>query len=210
MTALSILRLVQRPGRIVRGSVALGGRDLLRLSEQEMRRVRGAKIALLVQEPTTTLNPVFTVGDQIAEAFRVHSRCSRREALARALALNSSFIITDEPVSALDASIQAQASNLLMELQKRLTLTYLLITHDLRLVRHVCDRIAVMSLGRLVEVAPASELFGSPHHPYTKALLATMPAVDPTATRASVVSESGTFNREAPLREVAPAHWAAM
>ena len=133
----------------------------------------------------------------------------QRIALARALALNPSFIIADEPVSALDASIQAQVINLLMELQKRLTLTYLLIAHGLRLVRHVCDRIAVMYLGRLVEVAPASELFGSPRHPYTKALFAAMPAVDPTATRARVVVESGTFNREAPLREVAPAHWAA-
>ncbi len=95
VTALSILRLVQRPGRIVRGSVALGGRDLLRLSEQEMRRVRGAEIALIVQEPTTALNPVFTVGDQIAEAFRVHSRCSRREALARAVELLASVSVPE-------------------------------------------------------------------------------------------------------------------
>ena len=95
VTALSILRLVQRPGRIVRGSVVLGRRDLLRLSEQEMRRVRGAEIALIVQEPTTALNPVFTVGDQIAEAFRVHSLCSRREALARAVELLASVSVPE-------------------------------------------------------------------------------------------------------------------
>ena len=172
-----------------------------RIGTRQERRDRVAELCTLV-------------GLDLAELPRYRHELSggqrQRIALARALALNPSFIIADEPVSALDASIQAQVINLLMELQKRLTLTYLLIAHDLRLVRHVCDRTAVMYLGRLVEVAPTSELFGSPHHPYTKVLLAAMPAVDPTATRARVVFEPGTFDREAPLREVAPAHWAAI
>ena len=134
----------------------------------------------------------------------------QRIALARALALNPSFIIADEPVSALDASIQTQVINLLTELQQRLMLTYLLIAHDLRLVRHVCDRIAVMSLGRIVEMPPASQLFDSPRHPYTKVLLAAIPAADPKATRARLIVQPGTYDRETPLREVAPAHWAAI
>lgn len=134
----------------------------------------------------------------------------QRIALARALALNPSFIIADEPVSALDASVQAQVINLLMELQQRLMLTYLLIAHDLRLVRHVCDRIAVMYLSRIVEMAPTPQLFDSPRHSYTKALLTAIPAAAPKATRPRVVAQRGTHDRETPLREVAPAHWAAV
>jgi ABC-type oligopeptide transport system ATPase subunit len=133
----------------------------------------------------------------------------QRIGLARALALEPSLVIADEPVSALDVSVQAQVVNLMLDLQQRLGLTYVFIAHDLRLVREVCTRVAVMYRGRIVELADTSSIFRSPAHPYTRALLSAMPSLTPGAPRDRAHYDSATFER-LPLREVAPGHLAAL
>ena len=215
LTAFSILRLIQPPGRIGSGAILYKGRDLCRLPEREMQRVRGAEIALIFQEPMTALNPVFTIGSQIEETLVVHGRATRRTArdtaielletvqvpeaarrvreyphqlsgglrqralIALSLACNPAVLIADEPTTALDVTIQAQILELLRDLQQRLGLSLLLITHDLGVVAGMADRVAVMYAGRIVEEAPVANLFAAPAHPYTRGLLGSMPGGAP-------------------------------
>jgi ABC-type oligopeptide transport system ATPase subunit len=134
----------------------------------------------------------------------------QRIGIARAVALNPAFIVADEAVSALDVSIQAQVVALLVDLQKRLNLTVLFIAHDLRLVEDICDRVAVMYRGRLVEVGPTRTLFASPAHPYTRTLLSAVPSLDPDARRERVTFDEGAWDARVALREVAPGHMAAV
>ncbi len=134
----------------------------------------------------------------------------QRIGIARALALNPALVIADEAVSALDVSIQAQVVRLLLDLKERLKLTYLFIAHDLRLVEHICSRVAVMYLGKIVELGETQELFAHPTHPYTKALLSAIPVLDPDAPRQRIELDPKSFDKEAPLREVAAQHWAAV
>jgi oligopeptide/dipeptide ABC transporter ATP-binding protein len=217
LTALSIMRLIQSPGRIASGQILFQGRDLLALSEREMEQVRGAEIGLIFQEPMTALNPVFTIGNQIEETLRIHGRATRADArqkaiellasvsvpeperrvreyphqlsgglrqralIALALACGPALLIADEPTTALDVTIQAQILDLLRDLQKRLGLALLLITHDLGIVAEMADRVAVMYAGRIVEQAPVERLFAAPKHPYTQGLMASLPGVQPGA-----------------------------
>jgi oligopeptide/dipeptide ABC transporter ATP-binding protein len=215
MTALSILRLLPRPaGRIVKGQILLEGEDLTAKSDREMRRVRGRRIAMILQDPQTSLNPVFTIGNQLVEAFRVHlvegvRALMRRaeEALrqvrvaapsqrlrdyphqmsggmkqrvvgAIATAGAPRVLIADEPTTALDVTIQLQYLTLLREIQARTRLAMLFITHDFGIVARMCDRVAVMYAGRIVESGPMRDLFAAPRHPYTQALMAAVPKMN--------------------------------
>ncbi len=224
-TALSIMGLLPpasgelRPG----SSIEYLGRELVGLPAREMRRVRGGEIAMVFQEPATSLNPVFTVGDQIAETARAHRGASRAEArrvavallqevgfedparsardyphqlsggmcqrvvLAMALAGEPRMIIADEPTAALDVTVQAQILALLGELRRRRGLAILLISHDLGVISEVCDRVLVMYAGQVVERGPVNGVLGGPSHPYTQALLDSLPRLGEGAPRLATI-----------------------
>ena len=249
MTARSILRIIDRPGRIVAGEILFRSRqasgastsgmvDLAQLdaNSDEMRAIRGAEIALVFQEPMSSFSPVHTIGNQIVEAIRLHQKASRRQAreraievfrhvgiplpeqrldsyshqlsgglrqramIAMALVCNPSLLIADEPTTALDVTTQAQILDLLRHLQQEYGMAIMLITHDLGVIAEIADDVVVMYLGRVVEHAPVDELFHAPRHPYTQALLRSIPHLrtpprEPLASVAGVVPHP--YNRPA-------------
>jgi len=216
VTAQSIMRLIPMPpGEIKPGSsILFKNRDLLELSEEEMRGVRGREIGMIFQDPMTSLNPTMTVGEQIMESVRLHLGMGKAEARARALELlglvgipnpetrirqyphefsggmrqrvmiaialacNPSLVIADEPTTALDVTIQAQILQLMKDLQKKLGMSIIMITHDLGIVADLCDRVVVMYAGKVVEEGTKWDVFKSPQHPYTRGLLKSVPRIN--------------------------------
>jgi oligopeptide/dipeptide ABC transporter ATP-binding protein len=193
MTALSIMRLVPKPGRISDGEILLEGRELRGLDVPEMRGVRGHEIAMIFQEPMTSLNPVVSVGKQVVEAIglgipdaearldayphQLSGGLKQRVMIAMALSTRPKLLIADEPTTALDVTIQAQILELMRELQRDLGMAILLITHDLGIVNELADRVAVMYAGRLVESGSRMDILRDAAHPYTRGLLRSMPAL---------------------------------
>ena len=217
MTALSLLGLVPKPAaRIVSGEIILDGEDLVKKTTKEMRNVRGKKISMILQDPQTSLNPVFSIGNQVMEALGVSNKLSRKEMVGRAvdalrnvrvaaperrmsdyphqmsggmkqrvigaIAISSTpkVIIADKPTTALDVTIQLQYLQLLREIQEETGLAIIFITHDFGIVARMCDRVAVMYAGRIIESGDVRTLFNSPTHPYTQALMASVPQMDRT------------------------------
>jgi oligopeptide/dipeptide ABC transporter ATP-binding protein len=215
VSALSVLRLVANPpGRIVGGSIRFKGRDLLKLSEEEIRDVRGKDIAMVFQEPMTSLNPVLTIGRQLTETLQQHMQMTREQADARAIELlglvgiaeparrlkqyphhfsggmrqrvmiamalccNPKLIIADEPTTALDVTIQAQILELMKDLTRRFGVALIVITHNLGIVARYADRVNVMYAGKIIESGTAHDIYHDPQHPYTLALLKSVPRMD--------------------------------
>jgi oligopeptide/dipeptide ABC transporter ATP-binding protein len=210
--ALSILRLLPKPaGRIAMGRILFGGRDLVRVSESEIRKIRGNDISMIFQEPMTSLNPVYTIGFQIQEALKKHRGMNKAEAreeaaqvlglvgfpepragtdtyphqlsggmlqramIAMALSCHPKIMIADEPTTALDVTIQAQILDLIGRLKQEIGMSVLFITHDLGVVAEICQQVAVMYAGKIVEYAPVKKLFKQPSHPYTIGLFESLP-----------------------------------
>lgn len=215
VTCLSILRLLPQPnGRIVGGQILFQGEDLLKKSEKEMRKIRGKQISMVLQDPMTSLNPVFTIGNQLNEAIKIHNPLKGRRLWKKsrdmlekvhipspemrlrnyphelsggmkqrvvgaiAVSCEPRLLIADEPTTSLDLTIQSQYLRLLRELQEENGLTLIFVTHDFGIVAKMCNRVAVMYAGKIVEVAPVRELFNNPAHPYTEALMKSVPSVD--------------------------------
>ena len=214
ITSLTIMRLLAKNGYIKGGEILYKGKDITKLTDKEMRVIRGNQISMIFQEPMTSLNPVFTVGQQISETIRIHKKVSKKEALnlsiemlklvgipspekrikqypfelsggmrqrvmiAMALACDPEILIADEPTTALDVTIQAQILELIRDLQNRLGMSVIMITHDLGVVAETCDYVAVMYAGQVVEYADVRTLFKNPKHPYTLGLLNSLPRHD--------------------------------
>ena len=215
VSALSVLRLIPYPpGIIVGGQIIFRGQDLLQVSEEEMRNIRGNRIAMIFQEPTTSLNPVLTIRRQISESLELHRGLNKEQSgeetvrllklvgisdaerradhfpfqfsggmqqrimIAMALSCDPELLIADEPTTSLDVTVQAQLLEIIAELRNRLGTAVMIITHNLGVVARYVDRVNVMYAGRLVETAPTDELYGSPKHPYTIGLLASVPRLD--------------------------------
>ncbi len=224
MTALALQRMLPRPGgRIAGGAIRLGAEDLMAKSEAEMRAIRGRDIAMILQDPMSSLNPVMSIGAQVAEPIRAHQRPARNvlhEAVLRmldavripspaaragdyphqlsggmrqrvvgaiALSCRPRLLIADEPTTALDVTIQAQYLALLKDLQRDTGVAMILITHDFGIVAKMCDRVAVMYAGRIVETADVRTLFARPAHPYTRALLEALPSMEHRSERLKVI-----------------------
>ncbi len=220
MTALSLLRLVPPPaGRIIGGAIRLNGDDLLQKSDDEMRQIRGRQISMILQDPQTSLNPVFTIGNQLMEALGMARREGRKNMLTRAvdalrnvnvaaperrledfphqmsggmkqrvvgaiaLSCEPGVIIADEPTTALDVTIQLQYLRLLKDIQAETGLGIIFITHDFGVVARMCDRVAVMYAGRIVENGPVRDIFNAPSHPYTRALIDSVPKLEERTDR---------------------------
>lgn len=221
-SALGILRLLPaKVGKIASGNIMFEGEDLLKKSEAEMRAIRGAKIAMIFQDPMTSLNPVMTVDEQIAEMIKLHKKVSDSEALklagdmlelvgirrermhdyphqfsggmkqrvviAIALACDPMMLIADEPTTALDVTIQAQVLQLMKKLKETFDASMILITHDLGIVADICDKVAIMYAGRVVEYADKRGLFTNPTHPYTVGLFNSVPDIDEDIERLNVI-----------------------
>jgi oligopeptide/dipeptide ABC transporter ATP-binding protein len=221
--ALTILRLLPPAARIASGRMLFEGEDLLQKSDAEMRHVRGRRIAMILQDPMASLNPLFTIGDQVAEPIRVHEGAGRATAWRRAFDLLKAvripspqtrlsqhphemsggmrqrivgaigiscgprLLIADEPTTSLDLTIQAQYLNLLRELQRAHGLALIFITHNLGIVAKMCDQLAVMYAGRVVESGPVRQIFSTPAHPYTQALLNSIPRMRDNRQRLTAI-----------------------
>src|SRR5689334_19381009 len=221
--ALTILRLLPPAARVASGRMLFEGENLLEKSDAEMRRVRGKRIAMILQDPMASLNPLFTIGDQVAEPIRVHEGAARGAAWKRAgellkavripspltrlhqhphemsggmrqrivgaigISCEPRLLIADEPTTSLDLTIQAQYLNLLRELQRAHGLALIFITHNLGIVAKMCDQLAVMYAGRVVEAGPVKQLFRSPVHPYTRALLNSIPRMSEQQQRLTAI-----------------------
>ena len=226
VTSLSILRLIVPPGRIEGGEVIFNGEDLLKLSADRMRRLRGEAISMIFQQPTSSLNPVYDVGLQVGEVLELHRAMKRRAAreraeellamvgipdprrriaafphelsggmaqrvmIAMALACEPELLIADEPTTALDVTIQAQILDLMRVLQRETNTALILITHDLGVVAEMCDRVAVMYAGEIVEQTNVDSLFSDPRHPYTKGLIGSVPVLGHERDALSVIPGS--------------------
>lgn len=220
VTSLSIMRLVDpATGRNEGGSIVFDGQDLLTLPEKEMRKLRGNRISMIFQEPMTSLNPVFTIGDQISESLKLHKGLDKKAARDRAIELlelvgipeagkrvdeyphqlsggmrqrvmiamalsgDPELLIADEPTTALDVTIQAQILQLLKDLQEKLHMSIIIITHDLGVIAEMADKVAVMYAGDIVEKAPTRALFDDPKHPYTIGLMNSIPDINDHVSR---------------------------
>jgi len=233
--ALSILRLLPTAARIVDGQINFEGENLLEKSDADMRRIRGKRIAMILQDPMASLNPLFTIGDQVAEPLRVHERANRGSAWTRAkellravrisapdtrvseyphqmsggmrqrivgaiaISCEPSLLIADEPTTSLDVTIQAQYLNLLRDLQRSHHLALIFITHNLGIVAKMCDQVAVMYAGRMVEAGPVKQIFNHPAHPYTEALLSSIPRLSDTRSRLTAIDGQPPDLAAAPL-----------